>query len=589
MRWGADAPIETSSPAKFVQTPKGHHTKQVELSSVIAARFSAIRLPGMSALLALLTVAAPASAQTPGEARIAEVITAGDLDGDGRDDIVTLGIFTQEFTEVGPIGISFEPVRTVELTAYRGVDGTRLWRTIVEGHDPTTTMVVAAPVGPEAAPGVLVLSGAFDDDLRNVGFGQTGATYHVDKLDFLPASITALDGAGELAWETRFAEDRVGAFLHVEQILIGGVNGSVKARAGVEHSVIHGTGQYTGSPATDVLVSVSHRAQAGPAAVTVLQAIAVDGASGEAVTLLEHVTPSPAHVRAAGGDLDRDGLDDFLLREPAPTVGLGARSAADGDVIWDAAEPATPDFTYVYSFGDFTGDGVPDPMVAVFPTLWETYPSRLYLLDGATGATHLQLVDRGLAPAGDVDRDGDRDLFLVERDGQDRYRLTVIDAAGTPLRPPVTITEPGSLDFAGDLDGDGLEDLQLTRYFIVGGYLDERPTGRVLGDPLTVTPGGGYALGASLDGLGDDLLSLPVRTGSQLTFEALDGATLEPLWETTVPTPSGTASDMVLRPTPAVDLTGDGTPDVVAFLGNSSARGVVAVDGADGHFLWSSA
>jgi len=240
------------------------------------------------------------------------------------------------------------------------------------------------------------------------------------------------------------------------------------------------------------------------------------------------------------GDVTGDGRADFALGvqlssyywvpgsaerlsgEVAASAAFATLHCADEDCV------APP----VAAAGDVDGDGIDDLLA------YETF-TRAHLFYGAPGLLDGGVIDfeaaaasfsddlaspteRLLAPAGDRDGDGDTDLLSLFYSDADFLRSDVafVSGAGTRLAgaQPLPIQDaiaarPGGLPFslviehqnhtfeqdrivfsatdAGDLNGDGADDLLTTSMYLLGA--DE--TGRSFGAPQTHihygTPGGG--------------------------------------------------------------------------------------------------
>ena len=545
-----------------------------------------LALTVLSVLLATL-LAAPAPAQAA-DYRILDTFLVDDLDGDGNKDVVTVADSVDPYVDLVVGAVSLLPDDSIAVTAYSGADGSRLFGTVAEDVDAAEFQAVPGRVGPDAEPGVILMSGNLGDELYNAGYGYNGAAFYLYKEHFVRKVVQGFDHSGTLVWDVRYSEEHGGAFAYAEQILIGGVGGSVTARIGADDIAILDQGQYTGNGATDVLLGAVTGVQAGPAGVTNVQAIAVDGATGEAITLLDHTGVAATRVWPAGGDHDGDGYADLILFEPSPDAGVGLRSSADGSTIWDVAEPRTPENMWRFDLGDVTGDGVAELALLHYSSIWGMVPQELYVLDGATGATLQSLSDERVIPlGGDADGDGADDLLHVGSQGESDL-LTVVDATGRPLRDPVSVEHDWYIQGrAGDLDADGLDDLLYGATHIVAGRLDERGYDRVMGDPLAFTSGGGYALATSLDGAGDDLLSTPAQAGRTLLLRGLDGRNLGVLWEASMPAPGGSSQETWLNPVGTAEVSGDGTPDIFVHAQNSAAASVSLLDGATGTVRWS--
>jgi hypothetical protein len=184
----------------------------------------------------------------------------------------------------------------------------------------------------------------------------------------------------------------------------------------------------------------------------------------------------------AVGDFNGDRLDDLLVTrarwptdEPFDVLVLlndGFGGLTDGSTSWDGP-PARTIFPYRIAVADFNGDGADDAFVA--DTGSDVPPfsgaqSSLLLSTGAgtvrdaSGNLPRQSAYTYFTDAADVDRDGDRDLFLANtiratpqillNDGQGRFAVL---AAAIPaaLDPPANAT---AARFA-DVDRDGDPDL----------------------------------------------------------------------------------------------------------------------------------
>jgi hypothetical protein len=264
----------------------------------------------------------------------------------------------------------------------------------------------------------------------------------------------------------------------------------------------------------------------------------LDGATGEKI----HIVEGTRFAQGVGlrfdavGDLDGDGFKDLLIgdpmaNEPSPSYGLvRAVSGADGDEIFtitadvpdhrfgtlvadagdvngdgvhdfvvgsldpgvlalfSGAEPNEPPVwtktlklpDHVISVGDLNGDDVPDLAGARF----DSYESRLLLIDGATGGTidTLGSFDEGfhsIACPGDLTDDGKPDLFsaLFESSvNEDPYakamKLPDGDTIFTVTNPPGGSYLGSAVAVAGDLDEDGLDDFIVaspTRFMVFAG------------------------------------------------------------------------------------------------------------------------
>lgn len=542
------------------------------------------------AVLAAASLAAPssvASAQEEPDARSFPYLTpAGDLDGDGLTDTISSERLPGD--DYGGVSVGGSSV----ITARRGSDGTVLWQQPL-----WVEALVPGPLGPGGAPGVLAVRGNFIGGY-GVGASSEGQAF-ADRVEVRDLVLIALSGRGEVVWERRI-DDGVFAGAAVVDYNTG------RTQAAVAHGypTFAGTLQATPSPAMDVLVSVISRREVADHVESTLEAIVLDGATGEnaATATVETLTRPAARV---AGDLDGDGLDDFVvLRDPA-SDGLTARRGRDGSMLWANPAGVVPFFPLVDDLGDITGDGAEDLAVRGSGDVFDEDPPRVSVLDGRSGSVLFAGTGHTVSGAGDVDGDGSVDLLTQLVGRGIRYRLLGLDGSVLAQREfPVPDDGYPSVDVTadvGDLDGDGVDDAA-HRVILTAdsGVQTEHRTvvgGRTL-KPLFDGPAGEPLL-ATLDGAGDDLVLVRRRAGDTVSVTAQNGATGVPLWGRNLRAPAEFPDTTGVSVAPA-DVDGDGVPEVVlnvrfsrtvdeATQGVSRLETLVrawVLSGTDGTVLW---
>jgi hypothetical protein len=202
------------------------------------------------------------------------------------------------------------------------------------------------------------------------------------------------------------------------------------------------------------------------------------------------VTHAGRDVVVGPGDIDRDGFDDLLLAgSPTPGGGnlylffgpvLSRPAMLDADVVFTAGPAGDAAFTDVGTLGDLDGDGGQEVFLAESGA---SGGGRLYILhSGASvrGLPSVVGVDTLSPPwsgheaavrraynAGDVDGDGVEDLLLATAlaDGGTLYLVPgPIDAGGDTSQAvaswDLTANDgPDDVVHVGDHDGDGLPDM----------------------------------------------------------------------------------------------------------------------------------
>ena len=293
--------------------------------------------------------------------------------------------------------------------------------------------------------------------------------------------------------------------------------------------------------------------------------------------------PRPAGTTSGGRRRwSRAALVYFLVANlvfPAWIFSAPARAA-----YVDNTAPGLPDDTdtsYDFAVADVTGDGLADVLVA------GGAGSRLLVSNGDgtfTDDTDARLPALGDTVMGavfaDLNGDGDPDLYLATTA---RDRLLLNDGSGvftdeTAGRLP-TLVETGTAVAAADVDGDGDQDLVVANRGTPNRLLLNDGSGN-----LTVAPAGrlpaddGPATAVVLtdlngDGAPDLYFTNEAGPDTLLTNNGL--GTFAPAAAGSLPATAGGHTDVL-----AVDVDGDGDPDLVLGAGDAGVRVLVNDGGA---------
>ena len=312
-----------------------------------------------------------------GETLGATVAAVPDLDRDGvpeilagapQDDFVTGSAYVYSGS-TGTVDLELHPVEI------RGLFGGSLAPVGDLDGDGIPDLIVGAPftTRPEAygVGSVLVFSGATGALIYNF-LGTEGGTY----MGWSVAGLGDLDGDGipEIAIGTPYAS--VGGNIGV---------GNVAVRSGATGELLYlfeggqvgdflgwsvaAIGDLDGDGVSDVLLGAPNASPAGLAQAGVIEARS--GATGELLYRIEGVEPAAYFGRtlASVGDIDGDGIDDFVVGAPAasPDGRTEAGSAflfsgVNGRLLhrWDGDEDFDEFGGSVAGGGDVDGDGVGD-------------------------------------------------------------------------------------------------------------------------------------------------------------------------------------------------------------------------------------
>lgn len=488
------------------------------------------------------------------------MIPSGDFDGDGAADLLSF-----EFPATDPAALTTPSPRLVSLL--RGRDGAVLWTRELSGR------VLPAPLGPQGRQGVAAIEGPqAGDECKGVclvAHTTIGSASTEHRPNGRAVVLGALDAGGQDVWSREF-QPGVGAdvLLSLHRDETGAAE--EKASRYEDQPEFGGMLQATPGPALDFVVGLLDRQEAAGQAAATTTAMVVDGGDGSTRATVEVTTASRQPVAFAAGDLDGDGLDDFVLTHAPLTGRITAYRGTDAAPFWTTPAAFVPAYAAVSSLGDLDEDGRAELLVEGADRFLNADDS-LWILDGATGGLRLQLPEGDiLHVAGDVDGNGRSELLhqeIVFQEGQGwqaRYTLLDLDGDVVASRTYTYQGEVRSGGTMGDLDGDGIADAAHR----VSPSLAVAVSGRTL-EPV-IEGDLGAPLGASLDQVedeeGDDLVLVRAGTGATLVVTAQDGADGRGLWTRQLPVPPGLAMSTLQSSVTAADANADGVPDVVLNL-----------------------
>ena len=329
------------------------------------------------------------------------------------------------------------------------------------------------------------------------------------------------------------------------------------------------------------------------------------GVGGPQLRVYSGATASPLFVIAAPtaisqftspvgmGDIDGDGVPDFGAAVSRHSFDMVVYSGANGQIIHQVGSLDGGGFLRVAGAGDVNGDGVRDLMgicgcgLTIFSGV---DASVIFRTDSELARTPLVAV--AIAPAGDLNGDGLADVLLANAVSGVTAVLAPCTAAGCfpeisprPLPSLATIRAAniqrffgGALDDAGDVDGDGHDDLIIGAHGTYSMLAGEAHlvSGRD-GSTITTLSGTLFSFGEEVAGLGDvDGDGIPdVAVGSNGRIDIFSGASFAPLQVL----PTATAD------TPAIASIGDVDGDQVSDFAHTieippGGRHVRVVSGA---------
>lgn len=491
------------------------------------------------------TVEASPSTTDDKTATFTDIGPAGDLDGDGGDDVVLL----RQTFRVTPVWV----LARVDVEARNGRTGAWLWDTRVLVPEPSCEhagcgyfdsfgYAFATPV--RGAAGVEIVMFGLVDDQQFVEDPVTHFPALVPDSSIMSTfDAITLDRHGNLAWgkhlEGRIRED--GPLLRVQSLPVV-YDASANLEPGADLDWLLDVTDGVVRPGTGTYSAVNRTVTVDDPDVdlSTWQPEILDGRTGALRAVgAKQQSGWAGRDLVVAGDLSGDGLDDVLLLpplsfEPKPAT-ITAYRSTDGATLWQRT--TGPTNVSALAAGDVTGDKRSDLLLAEW-TFDSTGPVPISLANGADGKT----VWKHSGDSAAVVR-GRRPLVVlmgVAHSGTKTYvTATAYDVRGSAAYSRkyrltgATASHAAGADFVpdGDLDGDGAQDVLLlvvVRYVTHSGN-----TTTVTLSPVTVAAFSGatgktlpayddqtYTLDGGLDGRGDD-----VETDGPRGMRVRDGRT----------------------------------------------------------------
>lgn len=533
---------------------------------------------------------------------------AGDLDADGLRDTVSAEL-SPPIAEVPGVGAAGSLEQVV--TARSGAGGAILWSRILEGT------ILPARVGSGATPGLIAAQGPVVERQYCATlcvWASTGAPggvlFSTQRSPTDRVVVAAVDGAGATVWSRTF--DQIpGAHVFAETS-----SGDHRLARTDDEPAFAGLLRAAEGIA-DVLVSLADRTEVAGQVQATTRTLVLSGADGRTRFAVETSTSGIQPSPRPAGDLDGDGVDDFVIVHYPGTGGLAAYRGTDGSPLWTNSKLGAPRYPTVTPVGDVNGDGHGELTIAGSDRIGFGSPAPLRLVDGETGAVLLSVEADVLTPVGDVDGDGIGELVTQSASTSPdwttalvRYRLLTL--AGTVLASRDHTATASSNEYYiyadprprfGDLDADGVQDLGhiVVRSTYDGPQIHQASavSGRTLAPAFSGSSG--LPLLTALGGQpGDDLLLAKAVGSGQVAVSAQDGASGALLWSQKLAVDPELNMSTLEAAAGASDVTGDGIPDVVVslrlerlspedqFVISSGPYSVPSwvLDGRDGRVIW---
>jgi serine/threonine protein kinase len=206
-----------------------------------------------------------------------------------------------------------------------------------------------------------------------------------------------------------------------------------------------------------------------------------NAADAALVRTWSHPDPDGMFARAIAtlGDVDGDFCHDLLVGIPVGRMGSTARGAVElwsgrtGERLWRSERDQASFGAAVSALGDIDGDGILDAVVGAPPLRLEELGTA-HVLSGRTGTPLHQLTAErpgtwfaaAVTSAGDVTGDGIDDIAIGGNFGRAEGMVVIHDGRDGTRVSQYADSDPAtqfgaSLLTAGDLDGDGIDDLAI--------------------------------------------------------------------------------------------------------------------------------
>jgi len=185
------------------------------------------------------------------------------------------------------------------------------------------------------------------------------------------------------------------------------------------------------------------------------------------------------------GDLDGDGFVDVIVRERksnealfTSTMSVIAKKGIDGTHMWEESVTSMVPYIYVLPAGDLDGDGLHDVIVSEIKVDEVTFTATMCVI-AKKGSNGVSLWDESVSgtgshifalSAGDLDGDGLDDVIVIESKYDKTTDTTTVRIIAKNGKTGTHVWEEsvsGAGSYiaalpAGDLDGDGLHDVIAT-------------------------------------------------------------------------------------------------------------------------------